>query len=257
MPRSPFVHAEREKPRFKPFAAMKHMRALIADKEDTEQVFHIIEALGGGALLKDLERFAETPQGKARLAERRSLAPVFDEMRPDLRNYALGTVGRTYADFMDREGLTAMGLVEESLKFRQKSPQFDDTIEWYANRLRDTHDMFHVLTGYGRDALGEDALLAFSYSQNKSPGLMFISYMGARQIRKEVPKKTRVMDVMREGKRIGAAAEKLVQQDFLKLLDQPIAAVREELNIEEPALYKRALGVFHEVGIEPSFVSAA
>ena len=57
---SPFVHPDREKPRFKPFKAMKHMRALIADKEDTEQVFHIIEALSGDSLLKDLELFAET-----------------------------------------------------------------------------------------------------------------------------------------------------------------------------------------------------
>ena len=90
MPRSPFIHPEREKPRFKPLKAMRHMRALIADKEDTEQVFHIIEALGGSALLKDLERFSKTPNGSARLEEKRSLAPIFDEMRPDLRNYPLG-----------------------------------------------------------------------------------------------------------------------------------------------------------------------
>ena len=256
MPKSPFIHPDREKPRFKPFKAMKHMRALIADKEDTEQVFHIIEALGGRALLKDLESFAETPKGKQRLAERRSLAPIFDEMRPDLRTYRLGTVGRTYADFMDREGLTAMGLVEESEKFRRHHAQFDDTINWYANRLRDTHDFFHVLSGYGRDALGEDALLAFSYSQNKGPGLMFISYMGARQIRKEAPKAARVMDVMREGKRNGAAAAKLAQQDFLSLLDRPIDEVRGELNIAEPVLYKQALQVFRDSGLQPEFVAA-
>ena len=256
MQNSPFVHPDREKPRFKPFTAMKHMRALIADKEDTEQVFHIIEALGGGALLKDLETFAATPKGKARLAERRYLAPMFDEMRAELRNYPVGTLGRTYADFMDREALTAMGLVEESEKFRRKHPDFDDTIQWYANRLRDTHDMFHVLTGYGRDALGEDALLAFSYSQNKGPGLMFISYMGARQIRKEAPKEARIMDVMKEGKRNGAAAEKLAQQDFLALLDRSIDEVRKELNIAEPVLYKRALKIFQDAGLRPEFVAA-
>ena len=94
---SPFVHPDRKKPRIRPFKAMKHMRALIADKEDTEQVFHIIEALNGSALLKDLERFAHTPGGKARLSERRSLAPILDEMRNDLKKYPEGTVGKTYA----------------------------------------------------------------------------------------------------------------------------------------------------------------
>lgn len=256
MQTSSFTHPEREKPRLKPFTAMKHMRALIADKEDTEQVFHIIEALGGRALLKDLKRFAETENGKARLQERRSLAPIFDEKREELRGYPLGTVGRTYADFMDREGLTAMGLVAESEKFRAHHRTFDDTIQWYADRLRDIHDMFHILTGYGRDALGEDALLAFSYSQNRGPGLMFISYMGAREIRKEAPKNARVMDVMKEGKRLGAAAEKLVQQDFLSLLERPIETVREELNIGQPLMYKRSLKAFQDAGISPEFVAA-
>ena len=149
-----------------------------------------------------------------------------------------------------------MGLVEESEKFRRKHKKFDDTIEWYADRLRDTHDFFHVLTGYGRDALGEDALLAFSYSQNKGPGLMFISYMGARQIRKEAPKAARIMEVMKEGKRIGANAAKLAEQDFLALLDRPLEDVRAELNIAEPVLYKQALKIFRDAGLQPEFVAA-
>ena len=256
MAQSPFVDPNREKPRFKPFKAMKHMKALIADKEDTEQVFHIIEALNGSALLKDLERFAQTEKGQRRLKERRFLAPILDEKRGEMRQLPLGTLGRTYADFMDREGLTGMGLVEESEKFRSHYKSYDDTIQWYANRLRDTHDMFHVLSGYGRDAIGEDALLSFSYSQNKGPGIMFISFMGAREIKKHVPKQARVTSVMREGKRNGAAAMKLVEQDFLSLLDRPINDVRRELNIAEPVLYKQALKVCQEAGIEANLVAA-
>lgn len=256
MDTSTFVHPERQKPRIRPLKAMAHMKALIADKEDTEQVFHIIEALNGGALLKDLKRFAESEKGQARLKERRFLAPILDGMRNELREYPEHTLGRVYADFMDREGLTGMGLVEESMKFRRKHKQYDDTIQWYADRLRDTHDMFHVLTGYGRDALGEDALLAFSYSQNKGPGVMFIAYMGARQVRKEAPREARIMDMMWEGKRNGAAAEKLVNEDFLSLLDRPIDEVRKKLNIAKPTLYRRALAILDDSGVQPSLVAA-
>ena len=256
MPNSPFVDPEREKPRFKPLKAMRHMRALIADKEDTEQVFHIIESLGGRSLLKDLERFSKTEKGQKRLQERRYLAPILDGMREELRDYPEGTVGRAYADFMDREGLTAMGLVEESEKFRRGQPQYDDTLQWYAHRLRDTHDMYHILSGYGRDALGEDALLAFTYSQNKGPGVMFISYMGARQIRKEAPRSARIMDVMREGKRNGAAAAKLAEEDVLAMLKEPLADVRKRLNIAEPILYNRALKIFEQSGLKPELVAA-
>ena len=37
---------------------------------------------------------------------------------------------------------------------------------WMGERLRDIHDLFHVITGYGRDALGELCLLAFTNAQH-------------------------------------------------------------------------------------------
>src|SRR3546814_15517412 len=85
---------------------------------------------------------------------------------------------------MEREGLTEQGLVDESLKFRRGKPSHDDMLELYGNRLRDTHDLFHILTGYGRDALGEQCVLAFSYSQTPSWGPLFLAWAGPRAIPK-------------------------------------------------------------------------
>src|SRR3546814_13155116 len=67
-----------------------------------------------------------------------------------------GTVGHAYVTFMRREGLSAAGLVAESDKMGRQ--QFDDQLQWYSNRLRDTHDLFPILTGYGRAALGEPSV---------------------------------------------------------------------------------------------------
>ena len=36
-------------------------------------------------------------------------------------------------------------------------------MRWYADRSELSHDLAHVLTGYGADGLGETALLWFSY----------------------------------------------------------------------------------------------
>ena len=44
----PFHHPSRPASEFRPLKAWHHFRKLIADKEDTEQVFHIIAALRGG-----------------------------------------------------------------------------------------------------------------------------------------------------------------------------------------------------------------
>src|SRR3546814_19728511 len=72
-----------------------------------------------------------------------------------------GSVGHAYVTFMRREGLSAAGIVAESDK--TGLPEFDDQVQWYSNRLRDTHDLFHTLTGSGRVPLRAQFALDFSY----------------------------------------------------------------------------------------------
>lgn len=252
---APFIDPNRPKPKRRPLKAWRHMQKLIADKEDTAQVFHIIEALNGDANRKDFARFVRSPNGRNLLQRRTFLPDLLDNHAP-LKALPKGTVGRTYVDFMEREGLTAHGLVEESLAQRDAHETFDDDLLWYGNRLRDTHDMYHILTGYGRDALGEDALLGYTHSQHGGLGIRFIAYMGNREIAKEAPKEARVKDVLAEGRRNGKLAKRIVEQDIEKLLDQPIEEVRERLNIREPVLYKRAIRVFQSYNQDPLLVAA-
>lgn len=252
---APFIDPNRPKPRRRPLKAWRHMQKLIADKEDTAQVFHIIEALNGDSNRRDFDRFMRSANGHRLLKQRRFLPELLDDHAP-LKALPLGTVGRTYVDFMEREGLTAHGLVEESLSQRASHEAFDDDLLWYVNRLRDTHDMYHILTGYGRDALGEDALLGYTHSQHGGLGVRFIAYMGNREIAKEAPKEARVKDVLTEARRNGKRAARIVEQDIEALLDQPLREVREKLNIAEPVLYKRAIRIFQSYSQEPMQAAA-
>lgn len=231
------------------------MQKLLADKEDTKQVFHIIEALNGNAIIKDFDQFLASPKGQEILAKRPYLPPMMDDHAP-LRALPEGTVGRVYVDFMEREGLSAEGLVQESLAQREQYVEFDDDLMWYGNRLRDTHDLYHVLTGYGRDALGEDALLAYTHSQHGGRGVNFIVFMGSRQIAKQVPARARIKDVVAEARRNGKAAQRIVDQDIESLLREPLDEARKRLNIAEPVMYKRAMKVFEELNIEPAVAAA-
>lgn len=251
----PFIDPSRPKPKRRPLKAWRHMKKLIEDKDDTEQVFHIIEALNGGSTRKDFQRFMASENGPRLLAQRSFLPDILDDHAP-LKELPEGTVGRAYVEFMEREGLTAHGLVEESLANRKAHEQYDDDLLWYANRLRDTHDMYHVLTGYGRDALGEDALLGYTHGQHGGLGVSFIAFMGNRQIAKQAPKAARVREVLAEGRRNGKAAKRIIEQDIIALLDQPIDAVRKRLNIAKPVLYMRALEVFRAYEQDPQLVAA-
>lgn len=252
---TPFIDPSRPIPRRKPLKAWRHMQNLIADKEDTAEVFHIIEALNGSSTRRDLKRFMQSEAGPDLLQRRTFLPDLLDNHVP-LKALPQGSVGRAYVEFMEREGLTARGLVEESLAQREHHQQYDDDLLWYTNRLRDTHDMYHVLTGYGRDALGEDALLGYTHSQHGGMGVSFIAFMGNRQIAKVAPRAARVGAVLAEGRRNGKVAQRIVEQDIEALLEQPISEVRERLNIAKPVLYREALKVFQSHEQDPQLAAA-
>ncbi|MEM9054950.1 MAG: Coq4 family protein, partial [Pseudomonadota bacterium] len=218
-------------------------------------VFYIIEALNGNATRKDFAKFYASPKGPELLDRRRDLPPFLDD-HETLRSLPENSVAHAYINFMEREGLSAAGLVAESMTQREAQQQFDDDYLWYMNRLRDTHDLYHVLTGYGRDALGEDALLGFSHSQNGGLGISFIASMGARQVAKHAPHEARISEVLKEGRRNGKLAQRIVDQDIESLLAEPLDAARERLGIREPVLYKRALKIISEAGLDPALVAA-
>ncbi|MEM9668853.1 MAG: Coq4 family protein [Pseudomonadota bacterium] len=250
------IDPTRPKARFRPIKALRHMKTLIDNKEDTEQVFHIIEALSGESLRNNFYKFVETPEGEAALKSRVYLPPVLDD-HDWISELPKNTVGAAYLEFMEGEGLTAQGLVDESLKLRSRRGEFNDDLSWYSDRTRDTHDLFHVLTGYGRDALGEASLLAFTHGQMPSRGVHFISFVGIREMKKHLPAEARVMDCYREGKRNGKAAKDIAAQDIISLLKEPIDDVRAKLNIAEPVAYKRALRIFEEAGMAANDIQVA
>ena len=117
--------------------------------------------------------------------------------------------------------------------------------------------MMHILTGYGRDALGEAALLGFTHSQHGGLGISFIAFMGGRQLAKAAPRDARIQDVIREGRRNGKLARRIIEQDIEALLPRQLEEVRRELNINEPVAYRRAHDVIRAHGLDPYEAMAA
>ena len=246
------------KKRIRPLKAYKHFRNLIADKEDTTQVFHIVEALDGSNLEKDFKRFMTTPEGQARFADRKDLVPLLDDHEA-LRKLPIGSVGQHYCDFMETQGLSAQGLVDEYDRFgKRMEDYYTPDVAWYGNRRRDTHDLMHILTGYSRDALGEACVLSFTHSQHGGLGIYFISHMVPFEIRKEAPKGSPVWKAVREAKKNGNAAEKIIREDIMALLGENIEDARARLNIKPTTQYDKVHQLMRDNGMDPyAVVSAA
>jgi ubiquinone biosynthesis protein COQ4 len=245
-----FSHPDRPPAKIQPLKAWRHFRKLIANKEDTEQVFHIIAALSGRKFGEMARKFWETPKGKALLESNERLIDMLDD-HDSIKKLPAGTVGRAYVEFMEREGLSAAGLEAEYAQFRTSYPDFGDVVERYGDRLRDTHDMLHILTGYGRDALGEQCVLGFTYAQNHNLGVGFIAYAGGLELKYRVAKSAPIMKAVHEGYRIGKAAKNIAQEDIAALLREPLADARKRLGIAEPVTYKAAHAAMRSGGIDP------
>src|SRR6476661_4733378 len=94
--------------------ALRALGRLLANGDDTEQVFRIMRALNGDVTQRNYRRLLTVPGG-GRLAYRRlELAERLSD-RAWVDSFAPGTVGAAYRDFLDATGYSAQGLAEVSM----------------------------------------------------------------------------------------------------------------------------------------------
>src|SRR5262249_10668790 len=155
--------------------AWRALQALVADSQRTDQVFEITDALAGNSFERSFQRFRNHPDGQRLLTERPSLFDTLSN-RAALTALPPGSFGRAYAAFMESGNLTPDGLVEAEKMADQhaQTHAVDADRQFFGDRVRDMHDLWHVLTGYGMDEAGEAANLAFTQAQipNKGIGLI-------------------------------------------------------------------------------------
>lgn len=218
--------------------ALDALRKLLANGDDTTQVFRIMRALNVGNAARNYARLIATEEGGRIAYDRVELAPRFSDPAFVAR-LVPGTVGAAYRDFLASTGYSADGLVEVS----KVGPLFDDLAHpyaWFGRRVRDTHDIWHVLTGYKADeSLGEAALVAFSYAQVGGLGWAAIGTAAALKSVKAT-RGTLFAKAVWEGYRNGRHARWISGEDYLHLLDEPLDAARTRLGIREPTAYLRA-----------------
>jgi ubiquinone biosynthesis protein COQ4 len=208
--------------------ALRAIVRLARNTERTDQVFEIIEALTGDSLEATHRAFFADAYGQQLLRERTSLLPLLSDTEA-LRRMPEGSLGRAYLDFMTAGNITAGGLVKASEDGRREEDELDPDPDrqFIGERLRDMHDLWHVLNDYGRDDAGEIANLWFSVGQFGNPGMAFIALLGTL----DGPKTRAWWRYMRRALIRGRLAKRLVCAPFEALLDQPLDQVRKRLGI--------------------------
>jgi ubiquinone biosynthesis protein COQ4 len=250
----PFCADERPPAAFRPLKAFGHFRKLVANKEDTAQVFYMGECLPSRRFKATAKRFCESELGRSLMDSQGYLPDILDD-HDTLSSLPAGSVAHAYVAFMRKEGLSAAGLVEASQLPGVQS--YPDKLQWLSDRLRDTHDLAHIMTGYGRDALGEQCVLGFTSGQYHDWTEWFIAWAGALELVTKVKSDAPVLAAIAEARRHGKAAAALYQQDIRALLAEPLDLARKRLGIGEPVQYRRAHARYRAKGLDPYELFAA
>ncbi len=218
--------------KLQPLVALRALKRLIADPEQTHEVFTVIRALSGPALENGHRRFAKTVVGERVLREDINLLDTLTD-RDALARLPAESLGRHYLHFLTSENLSAEGLVDASAE--QEFAKMSPGLQRFGTRQRDMHDLWHTLTRYGRDELGEACLLAFTYAQTKNRGIGVICLAGCYKLSQTYGRG--VYAAARRAYRAGKRAAWLPGQDWEALLERPIDQVRADLNIPAPEAY--------------------
>jgi ubiquinone biosynthesis protein Coq4 len=188
----------------------------------------------------------ENPSGRSLLEERPDLCAALNDM-PALGAMSEGSLGRAYYDFMDHPetipGYMLSGMIYKDGWF--DTVPMDPELRWAFERWIQTHDLMHVVSGYGADLAGEGLNIYFTlaYNMGISWRLAYWTPFGlAPRLMRPSVGRVRWVGYLREAWERGIAAREHLPFESVpweQLLSQPIDSVRSTLGLpplSEPAM---------------------
>jgi ubiquinone biosynthesis protein COQ4 len=142
-----------------------------------------------------------------------------------LRSLPENTVGRTYADWLDREGVTPD--TREVVKYID-----DEECAYVMQRYRESHDFYHALTGLPVMVEGEVALKAFEFANTLLPMTGLSMFAAARLKSAE---RARFFTIyLPWAIDNGLKAQDVINVYWEEQLESDVAKLRAELGLEKP-----------------------
>ncbi len=160
-----------------------------------------------------------------------------------LEGYAPGTLGAEWLAFMVENNLVerlALGYRElhEEFAASGKLDKMPDVLQYKVLRGYQTHDIHHVLTGYGATPFDELALQSFQLAQMDFPysAMTLATIMGHATLVDPLLIKP-AMDAITDGWAYGRRARSIQFVAFEQMLDRPLADLQREYGLGREATF--------------------
>jgi ubiquinone biosynthesis protein COQ4 len=195
---------------------------IVRDPSRLDVVFDLVDSISSDP--KSSEEFARLladPQ-VSHAARRRLRLPALD--LATLADLPAGSLGEVAGRFFCEHGLDPAALPRR---------EAESDVDWLSAHLYETHDLWHVLTGFGPDVAGELGLQAFYAAQVEGRVALAILCAGLLNTLIFNVDETRArLAAIARGWAMGVRAKKLTGLDWAELLPLPLPEVRRRLAIE-------------------------
>jgi ubiquinone biosynthesis protein COQ4 len=200
---------------------LKGVLTLVKDPTQTESVYDIEDGMKHSeAMLVATKHMLAEPQIAA-LASEKYLAPLPDI--PTLLQCPPDSLGHAYATYINTSGFDPA--------FYRSLPIDDDT-SYLLLRLRQTHDLWHVVTGFSTDVPGELGLKAFELAQTRRTMAGILIAGGFVKCLLQTPTELDLLlDRIAKGYRMGTHAKPLLAQKWEENWDRSLAEWRSDLGL--------------------------
>ncbi|WP_026082538.1 Coq4 family protein [Mastigocladopsis repens] len=206
---------------------LKGIVSLFREPTNLDYVYDIEDGLRNTKATSLAVEFMKSQPGVAQLIEERYLAPTPDI--ESLLKYPEDTLGYTYAAYIKTAGFDANFY---------RNVKVEDENSYILLRIRQTHDIWHIVTGFGTDGLGELGLKAFELAQTRRNLAVVLVGGGLLIALVKSPEGIGyLLDHIAMGYRMGSKAKPLLAQKWEEHWDKPLSEWRAELGLEPASVY--------------------
>lgn len=197
--------------------------SIARDPNRLDEVFRLIESINENPRFREqlVEGYRQTPHGAQALRDKPRLGAMDLDVLGQLPE---GTLGHEYVRFMRKHGLDPASLPVKPV---------EDEVSFIEAHMRETHDLWHVVTGFEPNVAGELGLQAFYLAQ--FPNRVAMAILSAGMLNTLIfgfeDSGARMTQISR-GWQLGRQARPLFGTDWKQLWAMPISEVRARLGLE-------------------------
>ncbi|WP_103670320.1 Coq4 family protein [Pseudanabaena sp. BC1403] len=208
-------------------STLKGVVTLLRDPTQTESVYDVEDGLRHTKATELAVEYVKSKPEVAALFQERYLAPSVNleallQLSPD-------SLGYTYATYIKDSGF------DPNFYRRVK---VEDDVSYFLLRMRQTHDIWHIVAGFSTDVFGELGLKAFELAQtHRTMSAVLIAGGLLSTLFKHPEQLDKLLEQIAIGYRLGAKAKPFFAKKWEENWERALIEWRQELGIEPTKEY--------------------